>query len=149
MTLNVKRFDELTPDELYEIVKLRVEVFVVEQECAYMEFDDRDQNAVHVWLSDDEGICAYLRVLDRGVECEHVAIGRVITRMRGRGTGLGARIMTEGKKIAREVFGADHIYLEAQTYAEGFYAKQGFRRISDEFMMDGIPHYKMLAEPGA
>lgn len=149
MRLYVKRFNELTPEELYEIVKLRVEVFVVEQECAYMEFDDLDQDAIHVWLQDDEGICAYLRVLDRGVESEHVALGRVITRMRGRGTGLGARIMTEGKRVAREVFNADFIYLEAQTYAEGFYAKQGFRRISDEFMMDGIPHYKMLADPEA
>lgn len=144
MELKIKRFNELTPDELYHIAKLRVDVFVVEQNCAYREFDDLDQDAIHVWLEEDGKIASYLRVLDRGVESEYPALGRVISAIRGEG--LGARIMQEGIKVAREVYGAEKIYLEAQTYATKFYEKQGFHVISDEFMMDGIPHYKMLWE---
>lgn len=142
--VHIKRFQELSPDELYAIAKLRVDVFVVEQNCAYHEFDDRDQDAVHVWIEDENGIAAYLRVLDRGVESEYVALGRVISSRRGEG--LGAKVMQEGIRVAEEIYGAGKIYLEAQTYAEGFYMKQGFHRISDEFMLDGIPHYKMLRE---
>lgn len=144
MELKIKRFNELTPDELYRIAKLRVDVFVVEQNCAYREFDDLDQDAIHVWLEEDGKILSYLRVLDRGVESEYPALGRVISAVRGEG--LGARIMQEGIKVAREVYNAEKIYLEAQTYATKFYEKQGFHVISDEFMMDGIPHYKMLWE---
>lgn len=144
MKTYVKQFKELTVDELYGIIKLRIDVFVVEQECAYHELDDLDQDAVHVWISDDDGICAYLRVLDRGVESEYVALGRVISKRRGEG--LGAMVINEGIRVAKECFSADKIYIEAQTYAEVFYGKQGFKRISDEFMMDGIPHIKMLAE---
>ncbi len=145
MTLRIKRFHELTIDELYAILRLRVSVFVVEQNCPYMELDDLDREALHVWLEDEDGIEAYLRVLDRGVESEHVAIGRVIAVKRR--CGLGSRILVEGIKAAREQFGADRIYLEAQTYARGLYEKQGFRQISDEFLLDGIPHVKMILGP--
>ena len=144
MTLRIKQFNELTTEELYAILKLRVSVFVVEQNCPYMELDDRDQEALHVWLEDDDGIEAYLRILDRGIENEHVAIGRVIAVKRR--SGLGSRILSEGIRAAREVFRADSIYLEAQTYAIGLYEKQGFRQISDEFLLDGIPHVKMILE---
>ena len=145
MELRVKTFDALTTDELYRILRLRVSVFVVEQQCAYMETDDLDQAAIHVWLEDETGIAAYLRVLDKGAESEYAAIGRVIAVQRRRG--LGSRILWEGVRIARERFGADAVYLEAQTYAVGFYARQGFRRISEEFLLDGISHVKMLWEP--
>lgn len=147
MKLYIKRFNELTPDELYRIVKLRIDVFVVEQNCAYRELDDLDQDAIHVWLEDENGIGSYLRVLDRGVESEYPALGRVISARRGEG--LGARIMQEGIKVAQDVYGADKIYLEAQTYARKFYEKQGFCKISDEFIMDGIPHIKMQWEKEA
>ena len=125
----VKRFRELTTEELYRILRLRVAVFVVEQNCPYMEIDDLDQAAIHVWLEDEDGIEAYLRVLDRGAESEYCAIGRVLA------AGIWA---------AQELFDADAIYLEAQTYARGLYEKQGFRQISEEFLLDGIPHIKML-----
>lgn len=144
MRLYVKRFGELTADELYRILRLRVAVFVVEQNCPYMETDDRDQNALHVWLEDDTGIAAYLRVMDRGVMSEYVSIGRVVAVRRRQG--LGSRILREGIKAAVAYYHADRIYLEAQTYAEGLYTKQGFRRISNEFPEDGIPHVKMLLE---
>ena len=89
MNTVIKRFEDLTTEELYAILRLRVSVFVVEQNCVYPELDNRDQNAIHVWLEDEEGIEAYLRILDRGVESEHVAIGRVIAVKRR--CGLGSR----------------------------------------------------------
>ena len=146
MDLHIRKFSELSADELYGILRLRVSVFVVEQQCAYMETDDLDQDAVHVWLENEEGIQAYLRVLDRGAESEHCAIGRVVAAKRRRG--LGSMIMKEGIRAAREVFGADAVYLEAQTYALPFYEQLGFRRISDEFILDGIPHVRMLLKTG-
>ena len=144
MTLRIKHFNELTADELYAILRLRVAVFVVEQNCPYLDPDNLDQDAVHLWLEDGDGIEAYLRILDRGTESEHVAIGRVIAVKRR--CGLGSRILKEGIQVARERFHADKIYLEAQSYAKGLYEKQGFRPVSEEFLLDGIPHVRMILE---
>lgn len=144
MKLYRKRFAELTTDELYRLLQLRVSVFVVEQNCPYMEPDGLDQDAIHVWLEDEGQILAYLRVMDKGVESEYASIGRVIAVKRR--CGLGSQILAEGVRAAREFFQADNIYLEAQIYAKGLYEKQGFRRISEEFLLDGIPHIKMLLE---
>ncbi len=144
MNLQAKRFQELTPDELYAILKLRVDVFVVEQRCPYGELDGLDQQALHIWLRDEEGIEAYVRVLDKGVKSEHAAVGRVIAVKRR--MGLGTRIVQAGLDAAREYFGADAVYIEAQTYARGLYEKLGFRQISEEFLEDGIPHIRMLKE---
>ena len=144
MELSVKTFDELSTRELYALLRLRVDVFVVEQSCPYPELDGRDQDALHVWLRDDQGIQAYLRIMDRGVSSEYVTLGRVIAVRRR--TGLGSRILAEGIRLARERFGAEQIYLEAQAYARSLYEKQGFRSISEPFPEDGIPHVKMLLD---
>ena len=127
MELRVKKFDELTRDDLYSIIQLRIAAFVVEQHCPYLDPDGRDKDAVHVWLEDKDGIAAYLRVMDRGVESEDVSIGRVIAARRRQG--YGSRILKEGIRVARETFGAERIYLEAQVYAKRFYALHGFRQI--------------------
>ena len=142
MKLCIKRFYELSVEELYAILKLRVNVFVVEQNCPYPELDDRDQEAVHVWLEDMNGIHAYLRIMDRGVESEHVSIGRVIATERHQG--LGTRILSEGVRIAKDMFQADAVCLEAQVYAIPFYQSLGFEVVSEEFLEDGIPHVKMI-----
>ena len=144
MRLCVKKFDELTTDELYQILKLRVNVFVVEQCCPYPELDDCDQKAVHVWLEDEDGIEACLRILDRNIKSKWVTIGRVIAVKRR--AGLGTRILQAGIRVAKECFEAESVYLEAQTYARAFYEKQGFRVISEEFLEDGIAHVKMLLD---
>ncbi len=144
MELRVKRFNELSTEELYRILKLRVSVFVVEQNCPYPELDDRDQEALHVWFEDEGGILAYLRILDRGVVSDYVTIGRVIAVKRR--CGLGSRILSEGIRIAREAFDAGKVYAEAQVYAKGMYEKLGFRQISEEFLEDGIPHVRMLLD---
>ena len=144
MVLHKKKFQELTTEELYRLMRLRVSVFVVEQNCPYMELDDLDQDAIHIWLEDEDGIQAYLRIMDRGAESEYISIGRVIAVKRR--CGMGSQILAEGIKAAKDIFDADSIYLEAQTYAKKFYEKQGFRQISEEFLLDGIPHIKMLLE---
>ncbi len=146
MELRVKKYEELTLDELYAILRLRVSVFVVEQNCPYQELDSRDRQALHVYLEDEEGIAAYLRVLNRGAVFEEVSLGRVISVRRRRG--LGTRILTEGIRAAREHFQAEAIRIEAQVYAKGFYERQGFRQVSGEFLEDGIPHVQMLWRAG-
>ena len=142
MTEHVKAFHDLTPDELYRIMKLRVDVFVVEQKCPYAELDNLDQAAMHVWLEDEGRIVAYLRVMDKGAESDCVSLGRVLSVKRR--CGLGTGVLQKGIQVAQEVYGAEAIYLEAQTYARGLYEKLGFRQISEEFILDGIPHIKMI-----
>ena len=141
MKLYVKKFSELTLEELYDILKLRVDVFVVEQNCPYEEVDGLDKDAIHLYYKDNDELIAYLRVLDRGVENEDVAIGRVIAKKRRQG--LGSQILKEGIEAAKEIFDADSIYIEAQSYAKKFYENLGFEQISDEFLLNGISHIKM------
>lgn len=143
MKLTVKHFNDLTGSELYDILKLRVSVFVLEQSCLYQELDDMDKNAFHLWFSDEEGISAYLRVLPQSVWGE-VSIGRVISVKRRQG--LGSLILAEGIKTAKEKYGAKRIAIGAQLYAESFYEKAGFARASEEYVEDGITHIKMLLE---
>ncbi len=144
MDLVVKRFEELSAEELYKILQVRIAVFVVEQNCAYQETDDKDQYSYHVFLKDDTGIKAYLRVIDKGVSFEEVSIGRVLTTERGRG--LGKRIILEGIKVAKEKMNADKIKIEAQSYVKEFYERVGFKQVSEEFLEDGIPHIQMIFE---
>lgn len=144
MKLVIKRFEELTTEELYRILKVRFEVFIVEQDCIYPEIDGKDQHSYHVYLEDETGIKAYLRVVDRGISHEEVSIGRVLTTERG--IGLGNRILSEGIRVARDRLKADRIAIEAQSYAREFYEKLGFRQVSDEYLEDGIPHMQMILE---
>lgn len=142
MELIVKRFDELSTGELYEILKTRSEIFVVEQNCPYQDLDDRDQQAVHVFCFNEEGrVSACLRVFSRDEESGTVQIGRVVTLRHG--TGLGGEILKKGVEIARDLFRAKKAYLEAQEYATGFYEREGFEVVSEPFLEDGIPHVKM------
>lgn len=142
MELIVKRFEELTTRELYELLQVRVSVFVVEQKCPYPELDGKDFFSRHVFFREDDRIQAYLRVVEPHPGCERVSIGRVLAVRRG--SGLGKQIMVAGIKVAREELGADSVCIEAQSYARGFYEQLGFAQTSQEFLEDGIPHIKML-----
>lgn len=142
MELVIKRFEELTTTELYEILKVRAEIFVVEQNCVYQDLDEKDKFAYHIYMKNENGIQAYLRVLDASVSHEYTAIGRVLSRTRRQG--LGTKILQEGIRVAKERIGAEKIWLEAQVYARSLYEKQGFVQVSDEFLEDGIPHIEML-----
>lgn len=144
MELVVKRFEKLSNQELYDILRLRVNVFVVEQNCPYPELDGKDAAALHVFLRDEEGIAAYLRVLAPGVSYPEASLGRVISARRRQG--LGSVVLREGIRLCWERFDASAIRIEAQTYARPFYAAQGFVQVSQEFLEDGIPHVEMLLQ---
>ena len=140
-----KPFEELTVPEVYEILRLRSEVFVVEQECAYQDIDGKDPGSWQVMVFDDEGeLVAGLRVLRPGVSFPEASLGRVLTRYRGKGYGVMA--MREGIRIAREQYGVEMLRIEAQCHAIGFYERFGFRVDSAEFLEDGIPHVEMVAD---
>lgn len=144
MELVIKHFSELSTQELFEIYRLRVSVFVVEQGCPYQEVDDLDRVAYHVWLRDENGIAAYARVLPQGTAFPDAAIGRVIAVRRR--CGLGSRIVAAAIDTAKDKLAADKITLEAQVYARSLYEKLGFRQTSEEFLEDGIPHIRMQLE---
>lgn len=141
MELIVKHFKELTLEELVDIYKLRVAVFVVEQMCPYQEVDDADKAAYHVWLRDENGIQAYARALPQGATFPTASIGRVIAVKRR--CGLGSKIVEAAVNVAKEKFHADTLTIEAQVYARGLYEKAGFVQVSEPFLEDGIPHIKM------
>lgn len=144
MELFIRRFNELDVNDLYEIMKLRCDVFIVEQECHYEDIDGRDIDAIHVYLKDNDEIVGYLRILDHNIVFDEVSIGRVIARRRREG--IGSRLLMEGIKAAKQYFGADRIKIEAQTYARSFYERAGFRICGEEFLEDGIPHIPMVVE---
>lgn len=142
MELKIRHFSELSAQELFAIYKLRVSVFVVEQNCPYQEVDDADEHAYHVWFEDEDGIEAYLRVVEPGVVFPECAIGRVIAVKRR--CGLGTKIVSAGLRAAQERYGAEAVCIEAQTYARKLYEGLGFVQTSEEFLEDGIPHIGML-----
>ena len=141
LVLHRKRFDELNVDELYELLRIRSEVFVVEQDCVYQDMDGDDQASIHLWLSAGDQIVALCRVCPAGTHMSEVSVGRVITTVRGKG--YGKQIMLAGIAAAIEHFHAKTIDIEAQEYAKGFYEQVGFRQSSEPFILDGIPHIKM------
>ena len=141
MNFIVKHFSELSTEELFKIYRLRVAVFVVEQQCAYQEVDDMDREAYHFWFENDDGIEAYLRLMPAGVARAEVSLGRVIAVKRR--CGLGTKIVAEGIRFAKEKLGASEIVIEAQTYVKKMYESLGFRAESEEFLEDGIPHIRM------
>ena len=140
-TLHIKTFKQLTVDELYELLRVRTEVFVVEQDCVYQDMDGDDKQAIHVWLTEGDKVVALARVCPAGVHLPTISIGRVITTVRGKG--YGKQIMLAAIDVAVDHFGATSIDIEAQEYAKGFYEGVGFKQTSDTFMLDGIPHIKM------
>ena len=141
MKLITKTFDELTTAELYEIYKLRISVFVVEQNCPYQEIDDADKAAIHLWLQDENGIQAYARALPLGATFPEASIGRVIAVQRH--CGLGSQIVSAAIRTIQEKFHTQTIKIEAQTYVKALYEKLGFVQISEQFLEDGIPHVMM------
>jgi len=139
--LHKKWFSELTTGELYELLRIRSEVFVVEQDCVYQDLDYDDQPALHLWFTIGERIVAMCRVCPAGTHMDNVSIGRVITTERGKG--YGKMIMLEGIAAAKDHFNATVIDIEAQEYAKSFYEQVGFRQSSAPFILDGIPHIRM------
>ena len=143
-----RAFGELTAAEIYAIIGLRERVFVVEQACAYLDADGVDPMCRHLWAADGVPIIAYLRIVPAGTRYPEVSIGRVVTAPEARGTGLGRELMRRGIAAVRAHHGDVAIRLGAQAHLERFYTELGFRRISDLYDEDGIPHVYMLRDPG-
>lgn len=141
MKLTAKFFDELTASELYEILKARAAIFVVEQNCVYQDIDGADVRSLHVFYDSYGAVEAYLRLFPKPGEEGTVQMGRVLTVHHGRG--LGGILLKDGIRLARDRMNAKKIFLEAQCYAVGYYAREGFRICSEEFLEDGIPHVAM------
>lgn len=142
MTVHTKYFTDLTTSELYGILKLRAEVFVVEQDCPYQDLDGKDLKAWHIWIEEDGEVLACLRVFQ--YDETYSQIGRVVTSMKVRSTGTGRMIMEEGVRLADEKYPGFPIMIHAQSYAAGFYEKFGFKISSEQFLEDGIPHNEMI-----
>ena len=140
----IKKYSELTVDELYEILKLRSEVFVVELNCVYQDIDDIDKRSYHIYMKekDNPEIKVYLRVFEKDNDTSQ--IGRVVTAMDCRRKGYASQLIIKGIEISKNEMKKTKVYLEGQVYAAKLYEKLGFKIISDEFLEDGIPHYKML-----
>ena len=141
MKLAAKYFEELTTTELYEILRVRSEIFVVEQNCIYQDMDGIDYRSLHIFLEEGK-ILAYLRAFEKDSETGIVQMGRVLTLAHG--TGLGGKLLKEGLSQIKEKMAPSSIYIEAQCYATGFYERESFVISSGEFLEDGIPHVKMI-----
>ena len=141
MQVKLKSFDDLTSREVYEILRLRVDVFVVEQACPYPEIDGKDYDAIHIYLENQGQILAYARVYE---EEGQVHLGRVIAKERRKGH--ATLILKEAIKAAKEKYQTRKIIIEAQTYAKNLYKKLGFEEDSEEFLLDGIKHVKMVLQ---
>lgn len=141
MELVIKHFNELSLEELVDIYKLRVAVFVVEQKCPYQEIDDADKVAYHIWLQEGGEIQAYARALPPGATFEEASIGRVIAKKRR--CGLGTQIVSAAVLTAKERFGARMLKIEAQVCVKSLYEKAGFVQVSEPFLEDNIPHVLM------
>ncbi len=138
-------FDDLTTHELYDIIHLRIEVFVVEQDCPYIDTDYRDQKAWHVCGRDEEGdLVAYTRILPVGVSYDNYAsIGRVITSSKIRGKGKGRELMEVSIEATRQLLGNVPIKISAQSHLNKYYGSLGFVPTGEEYLEDGIPHIGM------
>lgn len=144
MKLYIKVFEELTVQEMYRILKLRSEVFIVEQNCVYLDPDGADELAYHVYLEEDEEIIACCRILGKGVSFPEVSIGRVAVCEAERGKGHSKRMMKAALEFAEVRLGETEIQIAAQAYLIGFYGGLGFVKTSDEYLEDGIPHINMI-----
>ena len=143
MKVEVKKFSELSIGELYELLKLRTEIFVVEQECIYQDMDGKDSLAVHILGKEEDKIVAYTRIFNSGDYYDEPSIGRVVVRNSNRGENKGKEIMKESINYIKNNMQEKEIVLSAQKYLDKFYTDLGFKSEGEDYLEDGIPHQKM------
>ncbi len=144
MECKIKKFDELTNNELYEILRARVQVFVIEQNCLFQDLDEYDKLAYHFLINDQEHVMAYLRVLPKGITFDEVSIGRVLVSEEYRKRGLAKLILEIAIKFVTDELKEKQIKISAQTYLTKFYESLGFKITSEMYLEDGIEHIDML-----
>lgn len=140
----IKNFTELTLQELYDLLQLRSEVFVVEQDCVYQDLDGKDTNALHILGYNQNELVAYTRIFAPGEYFKEASIGRVVVKASARQYGYGKDIMKASIKAIYDHYGDISIHLSAQTYLKKFYRELGFNETGDAYLEDGIPHIGML-----
>ncbi|WP_126244844.1 GNAT family N-acetyltransferase [Chitinophaga rhizosphaerae] len=140
----IKSFEALSNEELYQVLRLRNEVFVVEQQCAYQDADNYDQRAFHVMGSTDAGLAAYTRIFAPGIKFDVASIGRVVTASFARNHGFGRELMNVSIAAVQEKWGNIAIKISAQQYLQKFYESLGFVQCSDTYLEDNIPHIEMI-----
>jgi ElaA protein len=140
----IKRFEELSVTELYDILNLRSEVFVIEQDCIYQDMDYADQKALHLMGKAEEKLMAYARIFAPNIKYIEASIGRVVTQPAYRNIGLGKVLMDNAISYCLENFPKHHIRISAQCYLEKFYQNLGFEIVSAVYQEDGIDHQEML-----
>ncbi|MEW9054136.1 MAG: GNAT family N-acetyltransferase [Neobacillus sp.] len=144
MNYKIKKFNELTTKELYEILKVRAEVFVVEQNCVYQDLDSKDEVSYHLFLEDNSEIIAYLRILPKGISYPETSIGRVLTKASYRKKGLSKEMVQKAIDFIIDILEEKEIKISAQAYLQKFYRSFGFKPISGIYLEDGIEHIEML-----
>ena len=144
MRWEIKHFNELTINELYDILWVRSEVFAVEQQCAYLEVDGKDKDAYHIFCVDNDKIIACARILPKGVSYDEASIGRLLVHRDYRKDGLGRELLRRTIKFMEEELNEHEIRIGAQAYLLNFYKSEGFIQMSDVYDDDGIPHIEML-----
>lgn len=144
MEIEVKSFDELSKRELYSILQLRSEVFVIEQDCIYQDIDGKDDRALHILGLEDGKLVAYARCFQAGDYFDEAAIGRILVRENYRKLGYGHKITNASIHAIKTKYKADKIKISAQIYLVIFYESHGFKTKGDRYMEDGIPHIRMI-----
>ena len=140
----IKNFQDLSNTEIYQILRLRSEVFVVEQECIYQDIDNKDKKAVHIFLKEKNEIIAYSRVFKEKEYFENPSIGRVVVANKRRMYGVGKKIMNISIDYIKKNIKAKSIEISAQKYLKKFYSNLGFIQEGDEYLEDNIPHLRMF-----
>jgi len=140
----LKKFDDLTPSELYKILRLRSEVFVVEQNCVFLDMDNKDQSCHHLMGSYDNELVVYVRLVPAKLAYDEISIGRVVSSPKYRGSGVGRKLMVKAIESCAELFGQQPIRIGAQLYLKTFYSSLGFEPQGDIYLEDGIQHIEMI-----
>ena len=141
----VKSFQELSLEEFHDIIALRIQIFIIEQNCPYQEVDGKDKLAHHLFFKNEmDEIIAVTRILPQGISYEEVAIGRVVVHEKYRGTGLGNQLMADSMNFVKDKYGEVPVRLSAQKHLENYYGNHGFKSTGKEYLEDGIPHVEML-----
>lgn len=144
MEYKIRTFDELSNKELYSILRLRSEIFVVEQNCVYQDLDNKDLNAYHLMAVENGELIGYLRILNKGVSYKEASIGRVVVKKEYRRKKLGLEIINKGIDFIINTLQEKEVRISAQVYAKNLYKKAGFVEVSEEYLEDDIPHVEML-----
>jgi ElaA protein len=144
LDIQTKTFEQLNTKELYDLLQLRSEVFVVEQDCVYQDIDGKDKKAFHVLGYKNKNLVAYTRIFKPGDYFKEASIGRVVVKEAQRQYGYGYDIMSASIEAIQKYFKTSEIRISAQTYLKRFYNNLGFKEVGEEYLEDGIPHVNMI-----